>query len=148
MSRLSSLAWRSLASRRLRSALTVAGIALGVAVLYAALANNSAVDSAVDRTVAAMLGRADLRISTIAETGLRTSTIEAIAATPGVLIAGPEVERRTYLQPGPGSVSTGLQPPATVLGVDPRSDPQLHPPAIVEGNPLVPGDSGALISER
>ena len=149
MGRLTSIAWRSLAARRLRSILTVVGIALGVAVLYASLANNSAIDASVGRTVAAMLGTADFRVSTFAETGLRQSTVEAIGATPGVLVAGPEVERRTYLQPGPGSVSTGLQPPVTVLGIDPRLDALLHPPAIAAGNPLVPGESGtALISER
>lgn len=124
------------------------GIALGVAVLYAALATNSAIESAVDDTVRATLGRGDLRVAAFTETGLTRSTVDAIGLTPGVLVAAPEIERRTYLQPGPGSVSTGLRPPVTVLGVDPRLDPQLHDITIIEGTPLVPGDPGAVVSER
>ena len=133
MRRLSSFAWRSLAARPLRNLLTILGIALGVAVLFAALATNHAVESTVDDTVAATLGSADLRVAAFTESGLTPSTVAAIAGTPGVLVAAPEVERRTYLQPGPGSVSSGLRPPVTVLGVEPRLDPQLHPDDIVTG---------------
>ena len=50
------LAWRTLASRPLRSLLTIAGIALGVAVLCASLTLGAALDAAVDRTVRDMVG--------------------------------------------------------------------------------------------
>lgn len=148
MRRLSAFAWRSLTARALRSVLTALGIALGVAVLFAALATNHAVDSAVDDTVSAMLGSADLRVAAFTESGLTPTTVAAIGSTSGVLVAAPEMERRTYLQPGPGSVSSGLRPPVTVLGVDPRLDPQLHPDDVIEGTQLVPGAPGAVISER
>ena len=48
MGGLSAYAWRSLAARPLRTLLTIVGIALGVAVLFAALATNAAIDG-VDR---------------------------------------------------------------------------------------------------
>ena len=138
MRRLSGLAWRSLAARRLRTALTSLGIALGVAVLFSALATNEEIENAVDDTVEAMLGRADLRVAAFSEIGLSGSTLDAIEATPGLLAAAPELERRTYLQPGPGSVSTGLRPPVAVLGVDPAAEALLHPADLVEGSPLSP----------
>ncbi len=152
MRRLSSLAWRSLVSRRLRGLLTTAGIALGVGVLFAALAVNSAIDTSVDRTVAQLLGNASLRVSTFQETGLGAATREAIANTPGVAVAAPEVERRTYLAPKAGA-GPDLLPPVTVLGVDPKLDPQIHPQALVAGEPLSPTSTlvawsrGALISQ-
>jgi len=108
----------------------VLGIAMGVAVLFAALATGGAVNAAADDTVRVMLGSADLRVTAFTESGLTPSTVAAIGETPGVSIAAPEVERRTYLLPGP------------------RLDPQLHPDNVIEGTRLVPGATGVVISER
>jgi ABC-type antimicrobial peptide transport system permease subunit len=78
---LSRYALRSLAARPLRSFLTVAGIALGVAVLFAALATNAGIDAAVDQTARDMIGRADLRVEGFAEGGLSRASVQAIAGT-------------------------------------------------------------------
>ena len=83
------LAWRGLLARPLRTFLTTTGVALGVAVLFAGLATNAGIDAAVDRAVATMVGRADLRLTTFGETGLTGDTRETIGAVPGV-----EVTRR------------------------------------------------------
>ena len=53
------LAWRSLAARRVRSLLTIVGIALGVGMLSASLATTIGIDQAVDRTVADIIGDLD-----------------------------------------------------------------------------------------
>ncbi|MBA2299605.1 MAG: hypothetical protein H0W22_02410, partial [Chloroflexi bacterium] len=58
---LNRLAWRGLRARPLRTGLTAAGVALGVAVLFAGLATNAGIEAAVDRAVATLVGRADLR---------------------------------------------------------------------------------------
>ncbi|HVA85899.1 MAG TPA: hypothetical protein VNF73_06225, partial [Candidatus Saccharimonadales bacterium] len=71
-------------SRRLRSLLTVAGIALGVGVLFATLATNAGIDRSVERTVTDVLGRTDLRVTAFQEVGLNPATIRAVATTPGV----------------------------------------------------------------
>src|SRR5260221_13439124 len=114
--RLSTFAWRSLLARRLRTVLTTAGIALGVGVLFAALATNAAVDSSVDGTVTSLFGNADLRVSAFEEVGLTDATQQAIRETPGVAAAAPQIERRAYLQiPAAGAP---LRPPVTVLGID------------------------------
>jgi len=145
MRRLSALAWRSLLARRLRTFLTTAGIALGVGVLFAALATNAAVDASVDRTVALMLGNANLRVSAFSEVGLSDATQQAIAGTPGVQSVAPQVERRTYLQVQ--SAGGPLRPPVTVLGIDPALDPKVHPLTPVRGTVFGPGSQAALISE-
>ena len=91
MRRLSSLAWRSLLARRLRTLLTTAGIALGVGVLFAALLANAAVDTAVERTTATIMGNAALRVDAFNEAGLSEATQQTIAGTPGVAVAAPRI---------------------------------------------------------
>ena len=60
MGGLNGLAWRGLRARPLRTGLTVAGVALGVAVLFAGLATNAGIEAAVDRAVSTLVGQADL----------------------------------------------------------------------------------------
>ena len=87
MRRLSSLAWRSLGSRKLRSFLTTAGIALGVAVLFASLSAGVTMDAAVDKAAADEMGRADLRVGSLEEQGLTQATIDVITHVAGVSVA-------------------------------------------------------------
>ena len=145
---LTPLAWRSLAARRLRSALTVLGIALGVGVLFASLATNAGIERSIDRTVRDLVGRADLRISAFQERGLSDETVAAVRATPGVEVAVPEIEQRIYLSRTLGS-SDPLPPPVTVVGIDPLQDSRVHDLPILQGVSLTRGDeAGALISDR
>ncbi len=148
MGGLSRYALRSLAARPLRSFLTVAGIALGVAVLFAALATNAGIDAAIERTARDMIGRADLRVEGFAQGGLSPASVEAIAGTPGVAVIAPRLERRTYLGPDP-SRPTDPSAPVTVLGIDTLTDSRLHDLALASGVALTEADgSSALITEQ
>lgn len=144
---LDALAWRGLRARPLRTTLTTTGVALGVAVLFAGLATNAGIDASVDRTVAGLVGRADLRISAFGETGLTEATRRTVARTPGVAIAAPTFEQRTYLGAelfGPGEE---LPAPVTLVGIDPELEPRLHDLALADGGPLVrPDEPSALVS--
>jgi putative ABC transport system permease protein len=145
---LTSLAWRSLTARRLRSALTILGIALGVGVLFASLATNAGIERSIDRTVRDLVGRADLRIAAFQERGLSEDTVSAIRSTPGVSVAVPEIEQRLYLNVGTGSTGQ-LPPPVTIVGIDPLLDGQVHDLPIVQGVNLSRRDeAGAVISDR
>ena len=150
MGGLTSYAWRSLAARPLRTFLTVVGVALGVAVLFAALATNAGIDSAIDRTVRDLIGRADVRVEGFTERGLSAASIEAIGDTPGVDALTPTLERRTYLAPDPAAPPTGVLPaPVRVLGIDGASYPGIHDVDLVAGESLAGADGlGALITER
>jgi putative ABC transport system permease protein len=117
------LAWRTLASRPLRSLLTIAGIALGVAVLCASLTLGAALDAAVQRTVNDMVGRADLRVSGFLEGGLSESAVTTIIGSEDVADATPIVEHRTFPTSTPGG---GTSAAITVLGIDPTSYLRLH----------------------
>jgi putative ABC transport system permease protein len=145
---LTSLAWRSLVARRLRSALTVVGIALGVGVLFASLAMDAGIERSIEQTVGGMVGRADLRVSAFTERGLSAASVSAIRNALSVDVAAPEIERRTYLRPDVGSPA-GLPPSVTVLGIDPLVDADVHDLVIASGSPLERRDEAvAVISER
>ena len=138
------LAWRGLRARPLRTTLTVVGVALGVAVLYAGMATNAGIDAAVDRAVAGLVGHADLRVAAFGETGLSDATLHAIDDVPGVDIAAPSFEQRTYLGTGPFGPGP-LPPPVTLVGIDPDLEPRLHDLAIAQGGPLAGGDDSAAV---
>ena len=144
---LNGLAWRGLRARPLRTGLTIAGVALGVAVLFAGLATNAGIDAAVDRAVSTLVGRADLRVAAFGETGLSDATLDTIAATDGVAVVAPTFERRTYLGAelfGPGDA---LPPPVTIAGVDLQAEAALHDLALQDGVRLsTPGTHDALVS--
>ena len=82
MGGLNGLAWRGLRARPLRTGLTVAGVTLGVAVLFAGLATNAGIETAVDRAVSTLVGRANLRVAAFGEIGLSRDTLASIAGTP------------------------------------------------------------------
>jgi putative ABC transport system permease protein len=145
---LTTLAFRSLRARPARVGLSILGVALGVAVLFAGLATNAGVDTSVNTTVRDLVGRADLRVAAFNETGLSAGTTAAIAGSPGVAVAAPALERRTYLEPALSGTSA-LPPPVTVLGIDPAVDGRLHDLALVAGSVLTdPTAHSALITER
>lgn len=140
-------AWRALAARPARSLLTVLGIAIGVGVLVAALGVNAGLDASIDRTVASMVGRADLRVSAFAETGLSAATLAQLDAVPGVALTAPTIERRTFLGSEPGRPTTTA--PVTVLGVDPGREPRVRDLALARGTALATVDEpSALVTER
>ena len=140
------LAWRTLAARPLRSLLTIAGIALGVAVLCASLTLGAALDAAVDRTVRDMVGKADLRVSGLLESGLSEAAVDAITTSEGVVDAAPVVEHRTFPTSAPGG---GVSNAITVLGIDPTSYLRLHDLPLTSGTMLDRTDeSVALVSQQ
>ncbi len=139
------LAWRGLRARPLRTSLTTIGVALGVAVLYAGLATNAGIGAAVDRAVATMVGRAELRVAAFGEIGLSDATLATIAATPGVAVVAPSFERRTYL--GTGLLGPGPLPaPVTLVGIDPEREPLIHDLTVSSGTALASGEPEALVS--
>jgi putative ABC transport system permease protein len=147
MRSLRGLAWRGLRARPLRSLLTTVGVALGVAVLYAGLATNAGIDASIERTVGALVGRADLRVSTFGETGLSDETLATIDATDGVAVAAPVIERRTYLGVELLAPGDDLPSPVTVVGIDPAREVRVHDLALADGSMLErPDEPSALIS--
>jgi putative ABC transport system permease protein len=144
---LHAIAWRGLRARPLRTLLTITGVALGVAVLSAGLVTNRGIESAVDRAVATRSGQADLRVTAFGETGLPSTTVEAIRRTDGVAVAAPTFEQRTYLGLELFAPGDELPPPVTVVGIEPAMESRLHDLSLEQGSGLAGADSrSALVS--
>lgn len=140
-------AWRSLAARPARTLLTTTGVALGVAVLVAALGVTGGLDASIDRTVASLTGRAQLRIGAFVEPGLSAATLARVEAVPGVALTAPATERRTFLVPTAARPMPG--DPVTVLGIDPMREPRVRDLPLARGAPLATVDErSVLVSER
>jgi putative ABC transport system permease protein len=129
------LAIRSLGARRGRTGLSIIGIALGIAVLYASLATDAGISAAIDRTVRDLVGRADVRVEAFGPGGLSAESLAAIEAAPGVVVAAPALERRTYLAPA-ADVPETTPAPVTVLGIDPAREARVRDAALAAGVPL------------
>jgi putative ABC transport system permease protein len=148
MGGLTSLAWRSLGARRGRTALSVIGIALGVGVLFASLATDAGIDASIDRTVRDLVGRADLRVTAFGAAGLSADSVAAIGAAPGVVVAAPVLERRTYLEADLRDPNV-LPSPVTILGVVPSLEARVRQLPLVAGVELPGPDAlAALVTER
>ncbi|MGI8930635.1 MAG: ABC transporter permease, partial [Candidatus Limnocylindria bacterium] len=102
--RFGALAWRGLLARPLRTALSIAGVALGVAVVTATTITGSASEQALRSATADLLGSADIRLRAFAESGFTPRTVQALRALPGVVVAAPVAERRlsAFTAPGEG----------------------------------------------
>jgi putative ABC transport system permease protein len=146
MARLSSLAWRSLWARPLRTFLTIVGVALGVAVLLASLTTGATIDSALDRTAADEMGRADLRIQSLEESGLTDATLAVVRQAEGLDVAAPAIERETYLAASPTQSATSPLPaPVTVMGVDPAAEARVHDVPLASGRWLAVTDGKTAV---
>jgi len=144
---LSSLAIRSLSARRGRTGLSIVGIALGIAVLYASLATDAGIAASIDRTVRDLVGRADLRVESFGPTGLSAASLAEIEDAPGVSLAAPALQKRTYLVPATDDPDAA-PPPVTVLGIDPARESAVRDLVIARGSNLSgPNAFQALITE-
>src|SRR5512143_1473145 len=94
---LNRFAWRMLAARPLRTLLTIVGVGLGVGVLAASLTLGAALDTAVDRTVRDLVGRADLRVSAFLEGGLSDAAVATLEQADGLARGTGVPEHRTFL---------------------------------------------------
>jgi putative ABC transport system permease protein len=132
--RLASLAWRGLLARPLRTALAMAGVALGVAIVAATLIAGAASEQALRSATVDLLGNADVRLRAFDDAGFRPRTVQAVRALPGVETAAAVSERRLTVSTAPGEdeqVFTLL-----VYGIDPEVDQAIRDPHLVDGASL------------
>jgi putative ABC transport system permease protein len=133
--RLATLAWRGLSTRRLRSSLTIIGVALGVALVAGTLLANQAASEAVERSAQEILGKAELRVRAFDPAGFSPRTVELLRhVSPAVTAAAAVAERRLLVT---DLVETGFN--LLTLGVDPADE------AVVRTYDL---EAGAFLSQN
>ena len=90
-SMLAHITWQQWRLHKLRTLLTVVGIALGVAVFFAVRTANVTLLNSLTTTIEKLAGKATLQI-TGGETGFPESVWDAVRDTPGVKVAEPVIE--------------------------------------------------------
>ncbi|MEP6807169.1 MAG: FtsX-like permease family protein [Chloroflexota bacterium] len=119
--RLATLAWRGLTARRLRTSLTIIGVALGVALVAGTLLANQAASEAVERAAQEIMGRAELRVRAFDLPGFTPRSVTLMRRIPGVLAAAAVAERRVPISTAPGPDEI-IFDPLLALGVDPQDE--------------------------
>jgi putative ABC transport system permease protein len=108
------VSWRTLVRERLRTAVTLLGVALGVAAVLAIRLANDAVLASFATSLDHVAGRSQLMI-TGGEPGLDEQVFPAVAHAPGVARALPVIQAITPVEGSPGES-------LLVLGVDVLAD--------------------------
>jgi putative ABC transport system permease protein len=88
---LANITWKQWRRHRLRTLLTLLGIALGVAVFFAVRTANVTLLNSLTTTIEKVAGKATLQISA-GESGFPESVWDTVKDTPGVKIAEPAIE--------------------------------------------------------
>jgi putative ABC transport system permease protein len=145
--RLSAIAWRGLAARPLRTALTATGVALGVAVIAATLMASQAATEAVRRAAQELFGSAQLRVRAFETDGFTPRTVALLRRiSPAVQSAAAVSEERgrsVLTAPGLDEKAFTL----LLIGVDPEDEAQVRSYELAAGEFLDPEDpTGALVN--
>ena len=112
------VSWPYVRRHSLRTALTVAGIVLGVAIFVGMHSANRSVLTAFADTVDRLAGRTELQV-TAGETGFGEEILETVQAQPGIRVAVPVIEAVAESSlPGQGTL--------LILGVDMTGDRSLR----------------------
>jgi len=136
MRRLSTLAFRNLWTRKARTLLTVVGIVLGVATIFAISITSASTAKSLEDFFAQSSGQADLSITSAAEssTGFRQRLLRQVQGFPGVETIVANTWDQSLLLGRDGSVS--LQ----VMGIDPETDRQVRSYEVEQGRFLLAED--------
>lgn len=107
---------RRLTEHKLRAAMTMVGISLGVAVLVAVVTVNDGIIGSFSDTLDRISGRVDLEVRG-GDTGLDEALLDKVLQVPGVKYATPVIERTLDLADGTGEV-------LAILAVNFTEDPK------------------------
>lgn len=103
--------WR-LRAHPAQELLAAAGIAAGVALLFAVQVANTSITGSVEQVFRGITGDAQLQVSGGDEHGIPIATAEAVRAVDGVRVAAPVIERRAIL------VGPRARQPLELVGVE------------------------------
>ncbi len=139
------VAWRGISRDRLRSFITVLGVALGVAVVLAIRLANDGVLESFRNSLDHVAGKSRLQV-TAGELGFDETLFPVIAGTPGVAHAIPVVQAITPVAGLPGEV-------LLVLGVDVLADADVREyrgptPELADPLQLLTESDAILLTER
>ncbi|HXS52350.1 MAG TPA: ABC transporter permease [Usitatibacter sp.] len=130
----------TLAANRVRLALTILSIALGVALAGAVHTVHTSALAEVDRSTRALAGAADLEVRGPLD-GFDERIFARVAKLPGIAVASPVVEVQAPIA-GSGDESV------RVLGIDPLREMRLQPAFVARNEAAALPEAAALLDER
>jgi putative ABC transport system permease protein len=136
------LAWRYLSGRRLRAALTTLAIVFGVMIMFGMQGIIPAVRASFDANLTTAAHGVDLIVTRTDGRLFPQALAETVAATPGVTLVMPVLERPLRL-PAPLALPTAAGRPISALvinGVDPATAAAAIPIAPLAGRWFGPGE--------
>ena len=133
------LARGGFAANRLRLALTIACIALGVALATGVHTIHTSALAEVERAALALTGKAELEIRG-PRNGFDDAAFAEVAMRPEVLVASPIVEVDASL--------AGRDETLRVMGIDPLRAVQLQPAFAARGRTVAVGEAAGLLDAR
>lgn len=136
---------KNLLRRKARTALTAAGIALGVAVATGVLVSNASTLGAFDRLFTGFLGGADVLVSPVGgpDATMDEERVRALAELEGVEASSPVFALPTTF--GPGRTEEALR--LILEGVDPERDARLRPYELADGRLFTPGAPEVIVDD-
>lgn len=127
--------------RRRRALQLFVGLVAATTLMAAVLLVNDSLTRTYAGWARGVTGWSEIEVRATADQGFSAEWLEAIGAVPGVAVAAPLVEARSYL------LNQQEQLSVYVRGVDPSAEDEIRPYSIVAGRALAAGDSQvALLS--
>ncbi|QDU31855.1 Macrolide export ATP-binding/permease protein MacB [Anatilimnocola aggregata] len=124
---LRSFSTRSLTSRLGRTLLTILSIVIGVSAVVSVSVITATTRNAYKIMFATVTGNATLEVTVPGNAGFDIAPLAKVKATPGVDVAVPLLERPTAMMFGEKRIKL------SILGIDPKLDPQVRDYAITQG---------------
>lgn len=118
------LAWRYLRGRGLRSALTTLAVALGVMLVFGLNGITPALVEAFTRSMVSAAGRIDLTVSSAFRQPIPRDVAGTVARTPGVAAVSGEVQQPAPL--GGRDLPTDAPGMLNIVGIDPATAAQVR----------------------
>lgn len=144
------LAVRNMATRWVRTALTMLGIIVGVAAMVAVNVTNGSTLNSINRFFDEAAGQSDLLVEAETSGGFDQALADVVQRTPGVAALAPayvgvtipaaEAQDWQVEFGGGGQIVPGSQ--FWLMGIDPELDPQVHDYKLTAGELLPPGETG------
>ncbi|HHU40018.1 MAG TPA: FtsX-like permease family protein [Propionibacterium sp.] len=137
------LAWRYLRGRGLRSALTTLAVALGVMLVFGLNGITPALVEAFTRSMVSAAGRIDLTVSSAFRQPIPRDVAGTVARTPGVAAVSGEVQQPAPL--GGRDLPTDAPGMLNIVGIDPATAAQVRDFPLGAGRALASGDGEVAV---
>ncbi len=142
------LAWRYLRGRGLRSALTTLAVALGVMLVFGLNGITPTLVEAFTRSMMSAAGRIDLTVSSAFHQPIPADVLDTVTRTPGVVAVSGEVQQPAPLvrrdrsaDPGPSDAPSMVN----VVGIVPAAAARVRDFPLAAGRALEPGDGEVVL---